>query len=97
MHRIQDFMAPYFGLAKPNYVYLQTHLTRLQPYACEISRNEKKKFWYKNLRHTCFWNASVIFFIILGGGGSGGSIQYDTQTVNEGEKVTMECVSTGMI
>ena len=40
-------MAPYFGLAKPNYVYLQTHLTRLQPYACEISRNERKKFWYK--------------------------------------------------
>ena len=36
----------------------------------------------------------VLFFIILGGGGSGGSIQYDAQTVNEGEKVKMECVST---
>ena len=35
----------------------------------------------------------VLFFIILGGGGSGGSIQYGTQTVNEGEKVKMECVS----
>ena len=34
-----------------------------------------------------------MFFIILGGGGSGGSIQYDTQTVNKVEKVKMECVS----
>lgn len=29
------------------------------------------------------------------GGGDGGVIQYDTQTVNAGEKVEMECVSTG--
>lgn len=29
------------------------------------------------------------------GGGDGGIIQYDTQTVNAGEKVEMECVSTG--
>ena len=39
----------------------------------------------------------VLFFKILGGGGSGGSIQYDTQTVNEGEKVEIEFVSTDMI
>lgn len=32
---------------------------------------------------------------LLGGGGDGGVIQYDTQTVNAGEKVEMECVSTG--
>lgn len=34
-------------------------------------------------------------FSLLGGGGGGGVIQYDTQTVNAGEKVEMECVSTG--
>ena len=39
--------------------------------------------------HLCF-----VFYNLIGGGGSGGSIQYDTQTVNEGEKVKMECVST---
>ena len=56
---------------------------------------KKKLFWYKRSSAYMFLKCiCVLFFIILGGGGSGGSIQYDAQTVNEGEKVKMECVST---
>ncbi|XP_034337833.2 basement membrane-specific heparan sulfate proteoglycan core protein isoform X5 [Magallana gigas] len=36
-----------------------------------------------------------ILLTVISGGGDGGVIQYDTQTVNAGEKVEMECVSTG--
>nr|XP_022341960.1 basement membrane-specific heparan sulfate proteoglycan core protein-like isoform X4 [Crassostrea virginica] len=53
-------------------------------------------------RYICYAQSSagsardfIMLNVLTGGGGSGGSIQYDTQTVNEGEKVTMECVSTG--
>ncbi|XP_056009495.1 basement membrane-specific heparan sulfate proteoglycan core protein-like isoform X3 [Ostrea edulis] len=58
-------------------------------------RSEDTGRYICNARSTAGIARDFIMVTVLSGGGGGGSIQYDTQTVSIGEKVEMECVTTG--